>query len=268
MTPNRPHAYQLRYAWTCWTSRESSFPTPLPEQIIESLPSLWETDALHPLEWEASRGQLQILFSARPEMAPAWIAQRAKGRLQHAFRTAGLPLELQRNFRLASVGAPRTAEVDSYLRSQLQHGDFADPRYRDALKHLSFDIPDAGLTSPIRSAHAEYVLAYHLVLVTADRWRMPSETAAKIASALRACAADRGGNIVKASLMPDHVHLAVKGQPAASPGDLLENIRRVSGNAVGTQGFWMPSGYLGTFGPYGMGAIRRRVRGREVTNDE
>ena len=261
MSLNRPHAYQLRYAWTCWTARESSFPNPLPQEIIGKLPTLWETDGLHALEWDASPRQLQLLFSARPGMSPAWIAQRAKGRLQHAFRATGLSLDMQRNFRLASVGAPKAAQVDAYLREQLQHGDFADPRYRDALEHLAFEIPEAGLTDPIRSAHAEYVLAYHIVLVTADRWRMPSGTASKIAEALRSCAVDQGGTIAKASLMPDHVHLAVKGRPTTSPAELAGEIRQVTGNAAGTQGFWMPSGYLGTFGPYGMGAIRRRVRG-------
>ncbi len=253
-------AYQLRYTWTAWPKENfsvESLPThPLPQDLIGA----WESDGLRPLEWHIDTNQLQILFSARPDITPKFLAARAKGRLQHVFRQQNLPCAFQRNFSLQSVGAPNASDINTYLQNQLQHGEFADPRYRDLLSGLAFTNPSVSLKAPIPSKSGRYILGYHFVFVVADRWRMPEKTASLIQKALVATSRKSAWKIAKLSLMPDHVHIAIRGEIDTSPLDISGQIREETSRAVGIFGFWMPTGYIGTFGHYGMGAIRKHSR--------
>ncbi|MCC5850668.1 MAG: transposase [Verrucomicrobia bacterium] len=220
--------------------------------------SAWEADGLRPLEWSVSGEQVQILFSTRPDIQPDGIAARAKGRLQHALRREGHPAEFQRNFSLQTVGAPHSGDVETYLRDQLQHGDFADPRYRNALADLAFTDPTVSLVDARNSKSGRYVLAYHLVFVTSGRCRMPWAIAVKVQEAFREVSEASDWKIAKFSLMPDHAHIAVRGVSGLSPLGIGERMREATSRKVGTFGFWMPTWYMGSFGKYGMGAVRAR----------
>jgi REP element-mobilizing transposase RayT len=149
--------------------------------------------------------------------------------------------------------------VDRYLEQQLHHGDFADSRYRDALADLSYTDFSIKPTEPIMTKSGRYLLAYHYVFVTAGRWRMPRKTAEVIQTAFRKVSLDSQWKIGKLAMMPDHVHLAIKGVPESSPQDIGLRIQDECSRAVGTHGFWMPNWYMGTFGRYGMGGVRAAV---------
>ncbi len=78
-------AYQLRYTWTGWPSSGE-----LPQVDLERAKQYWEGDGLRLLESRWSPREVQLAFSSRPDVAPVFLAARAKGRLQHAFRSAGI----------------------------------------------------------------------------------------------------------------------------------------------------------------------------------
>lgn len=258
----RPYAYQLRYAWSAWT-REAC-----PVDLLDTAPfqaklaTAWEADGFRPLEWNATPGQIQILFSARPDLRPELLATRAKGRLQHALRQEQRTSAFRRHFGLVSVGAPNSDDVDAYLRDQLQHGEFADPRYRDALAELAYTDPDVHLQAPLPSKSGRYVLAFHYVFVVADRWRMPQSTAVRIRNGFLKASSGAEWKIAKLSMMPDHVHVAVRGAINRSPLEIGEEMREATCAEAGTHGFWMSTGYVGSFGSYGMGAVRAKRRER------
>ncbi len=229
---------------------------------VEACESAWQRDGIRALEWSVMGDQIQVLFSTRPEVRPDVLAARAKGRLQHVLRGEEVTDSFKRNFCLQTVGGAKSADVDRYLREQLQHGDFADPRYREGLASLAYSDPGLVWDEEQQTGSGRYVLAFHLVFVTTGRWRMPWETAVKVQRALMNAAVDSVWRLAKLSMMPDHVHLAVKGGVSKSPVEIGEEIREVTSKAVGTAGFWMPTWYMGSFGKYGMGAVRAHPRDR------
>lgn len=81
-------AYQLRYSWTAWPSKVDFAGCPV--QLLTRIAPFWETDGLRLLEFRWLPDKLQILFSATPAVSPMFLAARAKGRLDHAIRQAGL----------------------------------------------------------------------------------------------------------------------------------------------------------------------------------
>jgi REP element-mobilizing transposase RayT len=256
-----PHAYQLRFSWTAWPSGSECFPSELSADALSKLNEAWASDGLRALEWEWTPEKIRILFSTRPEVAPVFLCQRAKGRLQHALRQQGNPVSFSRKVSCSSVGNPNEKSVDTYLRQQLEGGDFADPKYREALAKLAFTNPDVQVTSAQETNSGRYVFALHVVLVTAERVRLPSEEMKEVSQTLKKVSGENGVQIGRAALMPDHLHLAVKGDPVRAPMEIVEGIRCRTGAAVGTQGLWMPTAYMGTYGEYGMAAVRKRLRG-------
>src|SRR5437870_33097 len=87
-------AYQLRYSWTGWPSGKAF--ASQPTSLIEDTKPLWEHDGLRVLEYRWTNEFAQILFSATPNISPVFVAGRAKGRLDHAIRAAGLSLPFSR----------------------------------------------------------------------------------------------------------------------------------------------------------------------------
>jgi REP element-mobilizing transposase RayT len=259
--PSSPHAYQLRFSWTAWPSGSSHFPESRPASASDELSAAWESDGVRALEWEWTPERVRILFSTRPDVSPGFLCQRAKGRLQHALRKEGDPVEFSRKVSCGSVGNPREQAVDTYLARQLEGGSFADPKYRETLARLAYTNPDVDVTSVWETNRGRYVYALHLVLVTAERVRLPSVEMEKISGALKGERVAEGFEIGRVALMPDHIHLAVRGSPERSPLEIVEAVRDVTGRAVGTLGVWMPTSYMGTFGKYGMAAVRKGVRG-------
>jgi len=251
------HAYQLRYTWTAWPTKGTKLPESLSPPHLPALLAAWEGDGMRPLDIKWGADCIRILFSCKPDVAPVFLTQRAKGRLQHAWRSAGVSVDFSRKVSCASVGDANDEGVSRYIESQFQERHFADPRYREKLRELSEILPGIRLTEPLATRSGLYVYALHLVFVTANRWRMPPEKAVLLRESFRAAGNSRYYSAGRFAIMPDHVHLAVRGDPGASPLEIAMAIREETCGRLGMTAFWMPSGYLGTFGPYGMGGIKR-----------
>ena len=103
---------------------------------------------------------------------------------------------------------------------------------------------------PSETNSGRYWYNLHVVLVTENRFRMSSEMAGRVAAACRL------PSVAKCSVMPDHLHLAVKADPTKSPEQVAHEIQEATARAAGMLGFWKDTFYVGTFGEYGMGAVR------------
>ncbi len=239
------HAFHLRYGWTAWPKVGTTFPT-LPPLPLEA----WKSDGLHVLEHRGSRDEIQLTVSAGPDLAPSAIARLLKGRLQHTFRTAGVPCEFSRKVCLRAIGDNTRTVVETYIRDQLVHAELADPRYRAALQTHAFAQDAVDLAMPSETNSGRYWYNLHVVLVTENRYRISSETAGVIAKACRV------PSVAKCSVMPDHLHLAVKALPDQSPREVAMFFQTTTANAVKVLGLWKDTFYVGTFGEYGMRAVR------------
>jgi REP element-mobilizing transposase RayT len=252
-------AYQLRYSWTGWPST-LEFPIDLVARILPDIAPDWETDGLRVLESSFASEQLQLTLSASPQVAPVTLAARVKGRIQYHCRRAGTPIAFSRKLAVRSLGNPTRAEVEAYVRSQVANEALADERFRDVLAACTVVQPHVDLSVPTITNSGRYWYNLHLVLVASARYRLAeAKMLAKIRdTALRICV-KKGYAASTLSVLPDHLHLAVRGAVTHSPEQIalafLNNLTHVM-----NRGRWWETGYYaGTFGEYGMAAVRPRA---------
>ena len=68
--------------------------------------------------------------------------------------------------------------------------------------------------------------------------------------------------VSRLSVMPDHLHLALRGDYAHPPDQIASAFQNNLAYALGQQRIWCDNFYVGTFGEYNMEAIRRKVKPR------
>ena len=222
--------HRLAYTWTGWSTTGQSIPAITPE-TWKTVVARWREDGLiaQASPPEARPDTIQIAFTLdKPDLAPAFIAQRAKGRLDHAIRKAGTPVKWSRKVAVRSVGEINTEQVIIYVRQQHQASpdEFADPTYRAALESCScLEALDAErFTQSSSSASGRYWNLLHLVLVLDERARMSVDQAKVIGQAIPRLADKKDWRAGVWALMPDHVHLTLHMGPEVAAGDMALSV--------------------------------------------
>jgi REP element-mobilizing transposase RayT len=251
-------AYQLRYGWTGWPS-QAPFPCDLLAEILPEVAPEWEGDGLRVLEPSLSPRQIQLTLSATPHVSPVTLAARIKGRLQHHCRLRGGPVDFSRKVAVRSVGDPTRAQVEAYVRDQVPNEALADERFREMLTAFTVTDPQVDLSRPTETNSGRYWYNLHLVLVTSERYRIgePEAVAQVRDTALRVCA--RKGHALSAlAVLPDHLHLALRGVIDQPPEEIALAFLNNLVFALGQRPWWELGYYAGTFGEYGMAAVRHK----------
>jgi REP element-mobilizing transposase RayT len=235
----------------------SVFPPEPGNDFFAKLAALWKSDGLTLLTRNWQPDLIQLAFAVTPDVAPTFFTHRVKGRLQHALREAGTPVDFSRKASMRAIGENITDVVENYLAHQTARGDFADNRYRDMLQAESFEEDALDLADPVEVKRGRYWYNLHLVLVTADRFRMGKEDfALKLRAATQSAAADNGCRVKAFALMPDHVHIAMRGNVERSPVELGVAFQNALTKVAGCR-LWDYRFYVGTFSEYGIKKILR-----------
>ena len=255
-------AFALRYSWSGWPT--SGDLRALPDDQWPALTSAWEADGLRLLERTAERSQILLTFSTKPNVTPAFLAMRAKGRLQHAFRTSSAePIEFSRKLAVRAVGENTASAVEEYIRSQVKSAEFVDIRFAELLERLTVIARDVDLAQPSESRSGRYWYNLHVVLVTDGRFRFGDEPSlTKLRDGSLKIAAKKGYRIAALSVMPDHLHVALRGNVEHSPEEIALAFQNNLAHMLQRGAIWRPGYYAGTFGEYDMNAIRTAVRRR------
>ena len=250
-------AYEIRYDWTGWPSAEP-FPDAPPAGFFEMLRPLWESDGLRLLEHRWTTELIHLTFSATPHVSPVLCAARSKGRTQHTLRKLGQPVKFSRKVSLRTIGHNHRQMVEDYIRSQVEHTDFADPRHAERLQRLIIENRDVDLSQPSCTDSGRYWYNLHVVLVTESRQRVyVAEVLSRIRDGCLGIAHKRGFQIPTGSILPDHVHLALRGDIERSPHDIVLCFQNNLACLLGQRRVWIDTYYVGTFGEYDMKAVRR-----------
>jgi REP element-mobilizing transposase RayT len=254
-TDLRP-AFQLRYGWTGWPSK-ASFPTDLLARLLPDIAPEWDKDGIRVLESSLAPGQIQLTLSTLPQVPPVTLAGRVKGRIQHHCRRSGSPIDFSRKLAVRSLGDPTRVLVETYIRNQVPNEALADERSREMLTSFTVVNPQVDLSEPAESNSGRYWYNLHLVLVAGERYRTgEAATLAKIRdAALRICV-KKGYAASTLAVLPDHLHLAVRGAVAQSPEEIALSFLNNLSYALNQRPWWQAGYYAGTFGEYGMAAIR------------
>ena len=257
---NVGRAYSLRYDWTGWPTEGAALPSSITD-VAQSVASVWETDGLHLLESHAMPGQIQLLFSATPDVSPVFFCHRVKGRLQHALRQAGVPVVFSRKVSFRSLGENTTPDVDGYLRKQVRKEGFADCRFEGIMGQFTVVCHEVSLAEPSETASGRYWYNLHLVLVVADRFRLTKPAVlGSLRDATFRVAGETGCRIGALAVMPDHVHVALRGDVNRSPDEIAVAFQNGMARAAGCQ-VWQDGYYVGTFSEYALDVIRRITGG-------
>jgi REP element-mobilizing transposase RayT len=249
-------AYQLRYGWTGWPST-APFPSDLLDRVLLDLAPEWENDGLRLLESALAPGKIQLTLSATPRISPVTLAGRVKGRIQHHCRQRGIPIDFSRKLAIRSLGDPTRAQVESYIRNQVSNEALADERFREMLASFTVVNRQVDLSQPTETNSGRYWYNLHLVLVVSARYRIgETATLAKIRdTALRICV-KKGYAASTLAVLPDHLHLSVRGAVAHSPEEIALSFLNNLAHVLDRRPWWEAGYYAGTFGEYGMAAVR------------
>ncbi len=242
----------LHYTWTGWPRLGTSFPEPPP---LDDLTAAWQTDGFTLTHHTFNPNTLQLAFKVQPQIAPTLFAQRVKGRLQHAYRKADRSVSFSRKIAMRAVGHNLSKVVSGYLRNQLRHVDLADPKYRAMLAKVACEDTSVDLAEPAETGSGRYWYNLHIVLVTADRYRMGGTDFLK---QLREVAVENpretGCSVRAVAIMPDHIHVALRGHPELSPIEIGIGLQNATAAVKGLR-LWQEEFYVGSFSEYDLKAL-------------
>ena len=252
-----PLVHNLFYSWDGWPS-QGAFSSEPGAAFFDALNAAWRPDGLvlHARVWTPD--QIQLTFAVEPEVSPVFFAGRVKGRLQHALRKAGLPFDFSRKIAMRSLGENRSGVVEGYLRQQTVRAELVDERYRAALRNAGFEEESFDLSEPAETNSGRYWYNLHLVATTSARYRIGKEDFLdRVRAGALAWAPETGCRLKALAIMPDHVHLAARGNPERSPVELAEALWKSLNRAAGCQ-LMGENVYAGTFSEYEVGLVSRR----------
>ena len=252
--------HALRYDWTGWL-RAGVFPRET-AAAVEDCRSAWTADGLALDTFHVEVDRIQCLFDVAPTVSPAFCATRAKGRLQHALRRAGAPVVFRGNHSLRTLGENTREVVGRYIGRQVSKSDYADPLWKEFLGRFTFENGATLLNEPQATGHGRYWYNLHLVIVVQDR-RYPlarKESFRKIREACPRIAAKKGYALAEVSIMPDHIHMALRGNIEQSPMEIGLAFQNNLSFVLGYNRTWRDEFYVGSFSEYDVESIGGRAR--------
>lgn len=248
-------AYSLRWSWTGWPSL-GSMPS-LAENDWSALADVWEQDGIRLLERKCQSDYWQATVSTKPATDPSFIVARIKGRIDHRCRSEKIPFKFSRKVSLRAIGNNTTLDVQDYIRQQVDSAQFCSSDFAQDLKQFTRIWQDKNLLEPIEVSSGHYWYLLHLVLVVDERYRIGNLVfLGELFEACQAIALDRGYLLGGLSVMPDHLHMCLRGAVTDSPEAIAVGFMNELCRRLRVVSLWRPSYYVGTTGAYNMNAVR------------
>lgn len=166
-------------------------------------------------------------------------------------------MEFSRKVAFRSLGENKRDEVEAYIAKQVTKEQFIDPRFAELISQYTRVNHDVRLQEPTATKRGRYWYDLHLALVTEQRDRFVDEVSLeRIRTTCEKNAQKKGYLLGSYSVMPDHVHLAMRGNVEESPEEIALGFMNNIAFVFGQRPVLRPSYYVGTFGEYDMGAVR------------
>lgn len=251
-TPNNTRAaYQLNLALTLFW-----YGTPLRKDAwLPALKAATEPAGVRVLTHEVRGAHASnFLVSTQPHVGPSAMIRSIKGRLQHAIRS-DVPKAFQRNYWLHSIGSAKRKTVEDYVATQLGHHRMADPEVQKKLACYQRIFPTVDLSQRRSSGHGQFWYNLHVVFVNDGRWmEIKDERLGAVSEMLEKVARKYGHLLSRATVLPDHTHVAVGCPLDSAPRDIALCYMNNCAYALGMRAEFQFSYYVGTVGEYDLGA--------------
>ena len=166
---------------------------------------------------------------------------------------------------MRSLGNATRAAVEQYVRKQIPKARYADPRTHALLSQFTVRNPDVDLSVPTETNSGRYWYNLHLVLVTSERLGcFDAPCLAKIRDGCFRIAEKKSHLISTVSVVPDHLHVTLRGNIEHSPQDIALGFMNNLAYLLGSAPLWEFGYYVGTFGEYDMRSVPGNVAGEPV----
>ena len=249
-------AFQLRWSLTLFIAEL----LPEKDHWWQALAQAVERDGVRLLELQQGSSEVvQFFVSSRPEVPPSQIVRSIKGRLQYLVKRA-IPQLWRRHYAISSVGDANNETLERYVDRQVQHHPMADTRVTERLMDVQFHDPSVDLAALRASAHGRFIHSLHVVLENLEHLHDTRQEwlAASRAMVIAACR-KKGWLLARLGLVSNHLHALVGCDVSEAPSDIALCLMNNLAFAHGMKPVFELSYYVGTFGPYDHGAIRRRL---------
>ncbi|MDC0935489.1 IS200/IS605 family transposase [Pirellulales bacterium] len=217
---------------------------------------------IHVLNLEATDTEVLSLVSIRPTDSVSVAASKIKGGTSKVVRQLedldGPKKIFGAGYFACCTGPSTSSELDRYFEQQSRHHGY-DTRAKPPVYGRTWS-GSSGEDRDLCAKHAIANIRWHLVFAT---WGRNGAFTSEAAEALTECWDSRAKDLrirfIKASFVPDHVHLAVQSHPAVAPVEIVQellnssqefmvdNFEELVIQAGGPQ-LWTPSAYVGSVG--------------------
>jgi putative transposase len=264
------YCYRLYLRWRTHYAKPCEPLARLDRAVLEGIASEF---GIRVLESASDRTDLLALVSLKPDETISGCVGKLKGRVSKWLREAlQLPQPedlLSRGYFACTVGKSSSEVVERYLSQQSEHHGY-DKRVLPPVHVESFNLSAAD-EARVSPKHAAVIAQFHLVLAT--YWRRgvfgPQEGRAVTAEWLKSQTRLQMA-LLKASFLPDHVHIALRAHPSASPAELAVELMNIAQQVVFERfpdaviqarapRLWQSSGYIGSYGDLVSPQIRKYI---------
>jgi hypothetical protein len=158
------------------------------------------------------------------------------------------------------VGDAKNDVLQGYVGRQVEHHPMADWRVVDLLSRFQFHDPDVDLAALRATAHGRFTHSLHLVFENAEHLcDTRQEWLFKSRAMLVAACRKKDWLLSRVGLVSNHLHVLLGCDVADAPREVALSLINNLAYAHDMKSVYKFSFYVGTFGPYDHGAIRRRL---------
>ena len=251
---NTTAAYQLNWSLALFGKSK------LTEQSIwlDDLRSATEVDGVRILESHVrSENTLQFLISTRPESSPSETVRSVKGRLQYLIRDR-VPKAFRRNYHIQSVGEANSNVLDQYVAGQTRKHPMADDMVQSQIEAMQFHDKSVDLSKPSIGTYGQYLNSLQIVLENAESWHeVRGAQLNRVRRLIVAACKKKQWRLSRIGLLSNHAHILLGASVTESPESIALSLMNNIAYVYDMKPILKFSFYVGTFGGYDRGAVRK-----------
>ena len=137
-----------------------------------------------------------------------------------------------------TVGHNCREDVEAYIASQVDAARFADPAFPDLMKEFTTICGDVDLSLPTESVHGRTGTTFTWFWSPHSGIGLSTATAFDVARRFFQDRRERGYKISRLSVMPDHLHVSLRGNIRHSPQDIALGFQNNLAYALGQVRIW------------------------------
>ncbi|TWU45801.1 Transposase IS200 like protein [Novipirellula aureliae] len=251
---NTTNAYQLNWSLALFGKSE------LPKQSawLEELQLATAVDGVRILSSHVRSGNtLQFLVSTRPASSPSDIVRSVKGRFQYLIR-GRIPKAFRRNYHIQSTGEANSSVLDQYVAGQTTKHPMADDDTQARLQAIQFHNHSVDLSKLTIGTYGQFLNSLQIIVENTGGWNEVRHAQLERVRnvIIRACE-KKEWQLSRIGLLSNHVHVLLGASVTKSPQSVALSLMNNIAYVYDMKPILKFSYYVGTFGGYDRGAVRR-----------